>query len=118
MDISHILDRVKNDSIVEHGIADGVIYVRRPTRREVIQLLDGVDPVRATVLDMFTAADRMAPLVVDWHGFTADGAPVAFSQEIFRAWQAECVDEASELVEKVVREFNECQAALAAEKKA
>lgn len=119
MDVSGIIARARENRLEWHPLGGAEVRIRRPTRRQVVELLDGVDPVNPSTAEMFRTVDRCVAFVEDWRGVNDEaGQPVAFSGELLQAWLDEDIEAGQALVDLIVGRFNAHEQEVAGEKKA
>lgn len=119
MDLTDIMQRHDAAAAKWHKIKDAEFLIRLPTRRQVVEMVTGVDAAAPSVSEMFLMVDRCLGFVQDWRGMVgADGAEVPFDPELLQALVDDDVEIGQELVSIVMGEFNAREAQVVEEKKA
>lgn len=119
MDISDIMQRHKEAATAWHKIKDAEFLVRMPTRRQVVEMVGGINAASPTVSEMFEMVDRCVRFVENWRGMTGpDGAEVPFDPDLLQSLVDNDAEVGPELIGVVMGEFNAHEAQVAEEKKA
>ena len=118
MDISDIMQRHAESTATWHTIKYGEFMVRLPTRRQVVEMVTGINAAAPSIEEMFSMVDRCLGFVEDWRGmYGADGTEVDFDPALLQAVVDDDIEIGQELVNIVMGEFNAREAQVVEEKK-
>lgn len=119
MDISGIMARHEANRARWLTVGGVDLLVRRPSRREVVVLVEGIEAANPRMVDVFEMVRRCLPFVEDWRNVTdADGQAVPFNPETLAIVVDDDLDLGHGIVDAVMGEYQTEQAEVAAEKKA